>query len=174
MQTIAVRQTGHVLTNGLPVFYEETDPKLAEDSMGANLKLIEVMLRSDPRNEELLMAAAQGYCGYSYLFLEDSEPERARGLDLRGRAFGLRLMKERGVDVDDPKGAKKDEVPALFSTSQCWGSWVNLSKDDPEAIASLPKAYNLAKRAADLDRGYWFGGPDIFLGVYYASRPKML
>jgi len=29
------------------------------------------------------------------------------------------------------------------------------------------------RRARELDPGYWFGGPEVFLGVYYAARPKI-
>lgn len=169
---MAVIETGHVVVYGLPAIYEETDLKFAQDSMESNLKLIEILLKNDPGNRELLLAAAQGFCGHATLFLEDSEPDRARTFYMRGRGYGLRLLDAQGLSADLSK-AGKDDVPALFWTAQCTAGWMNVAKDDPDAVAELPKVFQWAKRARDLDAGYWYGAPEALLGAYYAARPKM-
>ena len=60
LRSIAVRSAAEILPRGIAAFYEEPDPALAREAMGSQLKLVEVLLKNDPGNPELLLAAAQG------------------------------------------------------------------------------------------------------------------
>ena len=42
------------------------------------------------------------------------------------------------------------------------------------AVADLPKVAAAMERLRALDPGFYYGGADLFLGAYYALRPKML
>ncbi|MDE2237794.1 MAG: hypothetical protein KGK30_07885, partial [Elusimicrobia bacterium] len=66
------------------------------------------------------------------------------------------------------------DVPGLFWAAFDWAGYIDLSKDSPDALADLPKAAALMARARALDPDYHFAGPELFFGVYYASRPRML
>lgn len=184
-RTIALRETTSLMAGGESALYEEPDPQLARESFGAQLKLGEVLLRDDPSNARLLGMLAEGFNGYAFLFFDESEPARAKGYYLRGRDYALRLLaRRRGLDDvaklnDDALTkalafAKPDDAPALFWAAFGWAGYINLSKDDPSALAELPKAAALMQRAQQLDPNYHFAGPDLFFGVYYASRPALL
>ncbi len=42
-----------------------------------------------------------------------------------------------------------------------------------EAMAQLPRVEVLMKRALLLDEAYYYGGPHLFMGLWFGSRPKM-
>lgn len=185
MKTIALRSTAGLLDEGVKAFYEENDPVLAKEAMGSQLKLIDALLKNEPKNTTLLAMGCEGYAGYSFLFLEDAQPERAKNLYLRSRDYGLRLLSQKakfaGLQDADPakaeailKAADKSDVRALFWAAYGWSSWVNLSRDNPAAVADLPKTVLMMNRVLELEPGFYFSGADLFLGAYYASRPKML
>jgi len=181
----AVRTTASMLERGRKAALEEPDYQLGRDAVASQLKLIEAMLVTDPGNIALRRLVAEGFGGYAFLFVEDAEPERAKGLYLRGRDHALAALGQKAVfrglkdkSIDDLekalKWAKKEDVPDLFWAGFGWGGFVNLSKDDSAALADLPKVVLLMKRVYELDPAFHFGGADLFFGVYYASRPPML
>ena len=181
----ALRTTASMLERGRKAALEEPDYQLGRDAVASQLKLIEAMLVSDPANITLRRLVAEGFGGYAFLFVEDAEPRRAKGLYLRGRDHALEALGQKAVfkglrdkSIEDfekaLKWAKKEDVPDLFWAGFGWGGFVNLSKDDSAALADLPKVTLLMKRVYELDPAFHFGGADLFFGVYYASRPAML
>ncbi len=185
LNTLALRSTAELLDRGVAAYYDEADPQLARETMGSQLKFIEGLLQSDPKDPRLNRLVAEGFGGYTFLFIEDSQPERAKALYLRGRDYALRSLGDRpglaGLSAMLPddleralKNADKSDAPALFWAAFCWSGFINLSKDSPEAVAELPKAVALMIRSHELNPEYDFAGSDLFFGVYYASRPKLL
>lgn len=185
VQSIAVSTVGGIVDEGFAAFTEEDDLEFAKQALPGNLKLLEVMLKSDPENERLLRLASEGYSSYALAFLEDESPGRARSFYLRGRDYGLRLLRENeeiasALDgsPDDLRAAlakqERDLVPAAFWTAFGWGGYINITLTSPDAIADLPRAEALMEFVAERDSSYYFGGADLFLGAVYGSRPKML
>jgi len=41
-----------------------------------------------------------------------------------------------------------------------------------EAMSELPRVEWMMKRALELDEGFYYGGPHLFMGIWYGSRPK--
>ena len=72
------------------------------------------------------------------------------------------------------KRCKREDVPALFWTAYAWGSIINLRQDDPAQLIHLPRVELMMRRVLELDETYFFGGPHLFYGSYYGSRPAML
>lgn len=183
VRTMAVRQTAAVMDHGMSAFETESDAELGRLAMPANLKMVEALLANDPGNPTLLGLLVQGYASFAFLFLEDEEPARAKPVYARAKDFGLRALAARGLTPANPLDvdawsaslakARRDDVPALFWTANAWGGLVNLSRDDPMALADLPVPAALAERARALDAAYYHGGPDAFLGFYNAARPKL-
>lgn len=182
---VAVRSTADVLEMGRSASLDEPDYQLAREAMPAQLKLVETLTAADPGNLGLRRMAAEGFGGAAFLFFEDSDPARAKGLYLRGRDHalaGLALRSAfRGLAAKNPddfsaalKRASFDDVPDLFWAGFCWAGWVSLSKDDAAALADLPKVVALMTRVSELNSSYHFAGADLFFGVYYASRPRLL
>ena len=181
----ALRTTAVMLERGRKAALDEPDFQLGRDAVASQLKLIETMLVSDPENITLRRLVAEGFGGYAFLFVEDAEPQRAKGLYLRGRDHALaslalksvfKGLKDKDIESFEKslKWAKKDDVPDLYWAGFGWAGLVNLSKDDASVLADLPKVVLLMKRVYELDPSYQFGGADLFFGVYYASRPVML
>lgn len=171
IRTIAVRTTADAVSHGIPAFYEESDPVLAQQAMPGQLKLLEVLLRNDPGNPQLLAALAEGYAGYAFLFLEDAHPDRAARLYKRAAEYGLRLLSP-GEDFDawlDATG--REDVPGLYWTASAWAGWANLDLSNPEALSVVPKAEKMMQRVLVLDASFQYGGADAFFGVLHSARP---
>lgn len=185
LRSLAVRGTADLLEAGAPAFHRESDLELARQSLPAQLKLMEALLESAPRDARLLGALAEGFCGYAFLFLEDEAPARAAGFYRRCADYGLRAASARNRALQGLSGmpparaeaalgrARAADVPALYWAATGWAGWANAAKDEPEAVAGLPKAARVMERVRALDPAYQFGGPDLFLGVYYAARPRL-
>ncbi len=185
VQSIAVSTMGGLIDQGFSAFTEEDDLPFVEAALPGNLKLLEVMLKSQPDNPRLLRLVSEGYNSYALGFLEETDVNRARAFYLRGRDFGLRLLRlnkdlAKALDgsVDDLKAAlaklDKDDVPGAFWTGFGWGSYIYLSLSNPDAIADLPRAEALMNFVVERDPSFYFGGAHLFLGTLYGSRPKML
>lgn len=183
-KSIGMRTAIDILGKGVETYYEESDVVLAEESMATQLKPLEILLKNDPKNKDLLLFASQGFGAYAFLFLEEDNPERAKNFYERGRDFGLMHVSKRVKsdltairDLNDFERAlrrlKKEDVPLLFWTAYSWGGYANLSRDNPDAVADLPKVEMLMLRVNELMPGYFYSGADIFLGCYYGSRPKI-
>jgi len=181
----AVGYTANLLTRGRPATLDEPDYQLAKDAMPAQLKLLETLIAAQPSDRGLRRLAAEGFGGGAFLFLEETEPARAKGLYLRGRDHALAALALKPAfaglaakPLDDfdaaLKGASADDVPELFWAGFGWAGWVNLSKDDASALADLPKVVALMTRVQELDPSFHYAGADLFFGIYYASRPVLL
>lgn len=184
VQQIAVSTVGGLVDDGFSAFTEESDLAFAEQALPGNLKLLDVMLKSDPDNQRLLRLASMGYSSYALAFLEDTDPERASAFYLRGREYGMRLLQQDAELARALEGSAeslagvlakrgRDDVPAVFWTAFGWGAHIQLAVSDPNALAGLPKAEIMMQFVARTDSSFYFGGADLFLGTLYGSRPKM-
>ena len=185
VQTIAIRTVGGILDYGMESFYEEPDLQLARESLGSNLKLIEALVKGDPENAHLLLMASQGFSAYALAFVEDDSAQRAAQLYLRGRDYALRVLKD---DEDFASALRSDvstfreslgtlgddDVPAIFWAAFGWGSAINLSRTDPDAIADLPRVNAMMEFVAEHNRSYYYAGALVFLATMDAVTPVML
>lgn len=185
VQSIAVSTMGGLVDEGFLAFTEEDDLAFAESALPANIKLLDVLLKNQPDNVRLLRLASEGYNSYALGFLEDTDVDRARSFYLRGKNYGLRILRQnsnlaKALDgsLEDLQAALsqlgKDDVPAVFWTAFGWGSYIYLTLTSPDAIADLPRAEALMTFVAEHDSAFYFGGAHLFLGTLYGSRPKIL
>ncbi len=182
---VVVRTTAVILPDALAAMNEEGDLELAEAAAATNLKLVEGLLHADPRNRRLAALTAQGFGGYALAFVEDDDPARAAALYLRGKEYGLRaLMQDRHVaagvaGTDEAFAASlrhlgQGDKELILWTAMCWGKWIDLSRTNPAAVADLPRAEALFERLLELDEGFYYAAPHVFLGVFYGGRSPML
>jgi hypothetical protein len=161
--------------------YRQSDLRMIREGTPAYLMLMEGMVAAWPDNAELLLAAGQGHASYASTFAED--PDHARMLYQKAKTYALKALEKRGVPNPD-RGAfegfekalnklEKADVPYLFWSASCWGNWIGLNLDSMEAMAALPRVELMMRRVLELDEGYYYGGPHLFLGIWYAMRPKM-
>lgn len=163
---------------------EESDLVLAEQAIASNLKSLEGVIRTEPENTRILFLLCQGYSGYALGFAEDTDAQRAREMYRRGKDYGLRVLKrnrsfaaavdgrmenfERSLQTFD-----KDNLPTVFWTATGWGSFINLSKDDPDALAQLPRVVAMMRYVLSQDEDYYYGGAHLFIGSWFGSRSRI-
>ena len=162
---------------------KQSDLRVIREGMPAYLMLIDGMVESVPDNARLLITAAQVYASFASAFIEDEDPEYARVLFARAKTYAMRALKIRGIK--DPVAKPFDEfetavqslgkkdVPYMFWAATCWGSWVRLNSSSIAALAELPRVEALMKRVLVLDEQFYYGGPHLFMGIWFASRPQI-
>ena len=162
---------------------QQSDLRVLQEGMPAYLMLIDGMIQSWPDNGQLLIAGAQSYSSFASLFVEDQDKEYATLLYARGRQYALRSFELRGFKdplqrpfddiMRELKRLKKKDVPVLFWTATCWANWIRLNLDSMDALSELPRVEAMMKRVLELDEGFYYGGAHLFMGIWYASRPKI-
>jgi len=199
LSQLTTDQTASLLATGSVALDRESDLVFARDAMPASLKTLETFLINSPNNQDLLFLLTKGFNAYALLFLEgDLEKARLEGTEreveslnrravlhyLRARTYGFILLNY--VELEEAalsgdlealgkalEGLQKDDVPALFWTTQAWASAINLSQDDPDMVGALPVVEKMMRRVMKLDGNYLAGSPYIFMGSFFASRPRM-
>jgi len=161
----------------------QTDLKMIREGTPAYLMLMDGMIGAWPDNEQLLIAAAQGYSSFSSAFVEEQDKEYATLLLGKSRQYALRALELKGFK--DPlgrpfddfkeglKALRKEDVPYLFWAANCWASFISLNIDSMEALAELPRVELMMQRVLELDEGFNYGSPHLFMGIWFASRPKV-
>jgi tetratricopeptide (TPR) repeat protein len=159
-------------------FFEECDLKLAEESLPAELKLMEGLLKNDPENQKILTALCMGFTGYAMLFVEDENPERASRLYHRAKTYGLTAM---GIEktgsrqmLDQIKKIPRGNIEMLFWTTMAWNAWVNLNLDNPSAIGESTLAEACLKRVLQVEPDFYHATPYVLMGTILSARPEML
>ncbi len=195
---IASDITSQIFRAGAPSFEMESDPEIGESSGLTMIKMLESFQHDNPKNKNYLILLSRSYAMYSFGFLEWNmlkykdideakrtlNETRAKQFYEKGRNFGLQVLNRNGAfeknlvkDIDSfkkaLKGMGRSSVPALFWTAFNWGSYINLNKDSPLAIAEFPKVEAIMERVLELDEYYNFAGPHLFFGYAYGSRPTM-
>lgn len=160
------------------------DYELIKAGIPANLIMIEGLIETAPKNKNLRILAAQTYCVYALGFVENEDPRRASDLYLRGRNHGLVALRtnkrmaealDAGIDEFEAtvKTIGKKDLPALFWTANCWGSWINFNIGSMEALSDLPRVKAIMRRTMEIDDTFFFGGAHLFFGILNVSIPRM-
>lgn len=184
MNQVMVRMSMPMLESGIEAMNQESDLQLAEDSMPANISLLNGMINLDPDNAQLHIYAAQAYYGLSYAFNEDSNSLRAEKLYQRGLKHGLTALSLMGLNNAEkikPAALEKalnklgpESVAALFWTASNWVKWIDLNRDDTASLVQLPKPTAMMQRVLELDETFYYGGAHMYFGVYYGARAPTL
>jgi hypothetical protein len=182
---VALRASPSLFPNFTRSIFEECDMELAKNAIPANLKLLEGLLKNDPGNKQILTTLSMGFGGYSMLFVEGDDPERASGLYLRAMDYGMKALGEKGVRLKDTQDRKDDlqrvlqtlgreDLEPLFWSTVSWNAWINLNLAKPGALAQLNASQALLDRVMEIDASYFQGLPHVLMGVSLSARPAML
>jgi hypothetical protein len=169
-------------------FNREESPRAAREAAPALLQMLDGIVEMSPRNERLLEQGAMMNATFAFAFIEEEDPAWARILYRKAKDYGLRALAEKDEDLraalDGPEQPLRarlaaletdhDAIAPLFWTAFAWGGEINVSRGDSRAIADLPKVVAIMERLGDLAPAFYYGGPHLFLGVYYASRGSTL
>ena len=183
LNKVIVRSATGFMEDGISVLYREDDLGIAEHYLANNLKMIEILLVKDPNNTRLNIIASQGFGAYAMSFVEDTDPNRASKLYLRGVKYGLKaLPKKKKFSINTPpkelenilKKYNTDDIAALFWTGYNWGLYIMQNLDQTANLVNLAKTEMIMKRCLELGQSYYYYSVDLFFGAYYAGRPKIL
>lgn len=168
-------------------FNREESPKQAREAAPALLAMLDGFIVSSPDNVELLLAAAEMNATAAFAFYELEDERWARATYRKARRYGLAALQdedaglarvlEEGGEEDVRRalaGLERgdDRIPALFWSAFAWGGLINVSRDDMDAIAELPKVVAVMQRLTEVAPGFFHGGPHLFLAMYYSSRGR--
>ncbi len=172
----------------------EDDLELAREASAFYLKLSESLLRSSPGNLRLAESVTAGFTQYAYVFVafeaEKIESrdirkaktlrERAARLYARAQRHGLTALEQRVPELRAALGTSapanhsllpSEAVGLAYWTVAAWGSWIALSKHDPEIVAQLPQVIRLAQMAWQLDPDWGQGSLASLMGSLELLRP---
>ncbi|MFZ2632183.1 MAG: TRAP transporter TatT component family protein [Desulfosalsimonadaceae bacterium] len=163
------------------------DVEMVRDAMPALLLQMDGFIEVSPENRYLLTSAAESYMGYAFLFVEDTDKDRAKGLYHIAKEYALRSLCTtktfaQGLAQDDIqvftkslKTIHKRDIAPLFFATNAWLQWIRLAHaDNPNALNDLPKVEAMIDRTLELDDTFNYGGIHAVLGAWYVSRPQML
>jgi hypothetical protein len=175
--------TASLLEDVVKSSYRQSDLRMIREGTPAYLMLLDGMVEAWPNNAQLLIAAAQGYSSFASVFVEDQESEYVKSLAGKAKQYALRSLELKGLEnplqrpfdefKEDLRRFGKREVSYLFWGATCWASWISLNLDSVEAVAELPKVESMMQRVLNLDEAFYYGGPHLFMGIWFASRPKI-
>lgn len=196
---VASKTSTQIFYESIPTIDAESDVDMARQASFAFIKMLEGFYLQNPKDKITLLMLTRSYSGYAFGFTEnriladkgkkngdyEKAVERAKLFYTRARRYGLELLNllpgmsganDKTLDEFQASLDKlgKHQVENLFWIGFAWGNFLNYHKDSVEAIAEMPKVEAIMKRVETLEPGYYFGGPDLFLGAYYGSRPPML
>ncbi|HVN71434.1 MAG TPA: TRAP transporter TatT component family protein [Desulfomonilia bacterium] len=163
-----------------------SDADLVRAAMPPILIQMDGFIMVSPENRYLLSSAAEANIGYAFLFVEDTDKMRAKGMYYKAREYALRNLAlndtfKQALNQDDIQVFKKalktihkrDIAPLYFATN-AWLSWINMSlADDPDVLKNLPRVEAMMDRVLEVDDTFYHGGIHALMGVYSVSRPEM-
>jgi hypothetical protein len=163
--------------------YKQSDLRVIREGMPAYLMLMDGMVEGWPDSDRLLLAAAQAYSSYAAAFVGDEDAAFREVLLQRAKTYALKALELRGVSAPLASPFEQFErqvgrmstadMPYVFWSASCWGNWIAARSTTIAALAELPRAETLMRKALALDETYYYGGPHLFMGVLDASRPPM-
>ncbi len=190
--------TAGLFTRAAPAFESYWDYDLAGEAMPATIVQFEGILRVIPDNDSILAQLSQAYIAYAYGWVEadveqfefegdyeeaDAQRQRARMMYLRSIDLTRHRIRLRDESVDDAVNGTVEDLEAwlhatfvaekdaemLLWHGYAWGSYINTSKDDMEAVADLAYAKAFVARSIELDPNYYNAAGYTFMGVATAS-----
>lgn len=178
---LARRATGGLAENLDQAVIDSDDPATVRDGLPAYLLLLDALLKGDPENPRLLLAAAELNGAYAGNFAADPERQKrlsAKALDYARRATCLRqagLCRTLDGAIPDFEAAVEaldgNYVDLAYGLAAAWTGYLQAHRDDWEAIANLPKVERLLGYVVEHDPDHARGLPFVYLGALNSLRP---
>ena len=182
-QKVRIGTTALIVEDVAKAVAKQSDLRVIREGMPAYLMLIDGMVEGWPDKAELLMAAAQAYSSFGAVLGDDRDTEYANFVAAKSRAYALRALVVKGFKdplkssfddfARDVAACGKKDVPYIFWAATCWANWIMLNLDSVEAMAELPRVELMVRKTLELDEGFYYGGPHLFMGVWFAVRPAI-
>jgi len=160
------------------------DLATVEAGAPAYLLMVDSLLYRNPDNESLLRGASNIYTSYTTVFVKDQARAKKlteKALNYALRAICVRRSKTCGfreVNFQEFKNIllslEKKDVPDLFSLGSAWSAWIQMHREDWNAVAEISRVEAIMERVIELDEFYQDGGAHLYLGVLATFFPPAL
>ncbi len=178
--TMGMNRMAAALSATAEAYGRDDDPEFVRTGAPATLKMVEMMLDSQPSHPGLLLTGCNGFTQYAYAFLQvesemlagsnatESAALRDRAVRMYGRArrycireLGTRHAALRDALERDPARAlpllestTRADVPALFWTGAAWAGELSLAPNQLLRVGEVALVRALLTRALALDEGW--------------------
>lgn len=178
--TMGMNRMAAALSATADAYAKDDDPELVRTGAPATLKMVEMMLDSQPAHAGLLLTACSGFTQYAYAFLQidseiatptnaaESAALRDRAIRMYGRArryctreLGTRHAPLRDALDREPARAlsllastTRADVPALFWTAAAWAGELTLAPNQLLRVGEVAVVRALLTRALALDEAW--------------------
>lgn len=176
--------TGNLAKNLATSIQNHNDPDTVATALPAYLLMIDSFIESDPKNINMLQSGAKLYAAYASTFV--NELERAQKLSKRSLNYALRaacLENEMTCSVKSMPFEKfkkviqslnNGSIETLFVLGQSWAVWLQVNKEDWNAVAELPRIRLIIERVMALDDTYQKGSAHLYMGILNSLLPAAL
>lgn len=163
---------------------QQEDPKLVAEALPAYLLLMDTLVRNSPESGGIAMADAQLKATYASSFL--NEPDRQKlyadqAWSLARKSVCLQehalcdAHKDTIENIDVAVDWQNDSQRKLaYDFATVWITWIQINKDDWNAIAQLAKAEKLMSRIVEQEPSTDNGNAFVYLGVMNSLVPQAL
>ena len=173
------------MTAGLSqAILNNNDLATVETGAPAYLLMIDSLLYRDPESETLLREAASIYTAYTDVFVKDAAraqklTDKALGYALKAvcvrRAEACSLRRKDFQEFEKIVSALKlKDVPSLYALGSAWAAWIQVRRQDWNAVADIARVETIMQRVVVLDELYQDGAAHLYLGVLSSFIPPAL
>lgn len=170
IEKIAVKKTSDIIDNGTKTIFSEPNIEYIKQALPSNLKLMEMLYQTD-KNPKLIKNLTMGFCGYAFAFLDDNRPY-ANSFYKKGILYSDDYIKEK--NILNKKKLSNIDFDILFWNTFCKSSYLDLNKDNIEALDYLNEIETNAQKLFDINPNYFNGSLYSLLAVIYASKPSLV
>lgn len=166
---------------------DSDDLETVEDGLPSYLLMIDALVATYPKNEEMKRTAATLNSAYAGVFVEVDNLDRrknmtAKSLDYAFDAFctydndacGLRQVPPDELADSLQQWDDRDDLPYLYTLGTSWASYIQAHSDDWLAVAQLGQAQSVLEQAVAIEPGYERGTALLYLGVMNSILPPSL
>ena len=173
------------MTAGLSqAILNNNDLATVETGAPAYLLMVDSLLYRDPESETLLREAASIYTAYTDVFVKDVAraqklTDKALGYALKAvcvrRAEACSLRRKDFQEFEKIVSALKlKDVPSLYALGSAWAAWIQVRRQDWNAVADIARVETIMQRVVELDELYKDGAAHLYLGVLSSFIPPAL
>lgn len=166
---------------------DSDDLQTVEDGLPSYLLMIDALVETYPKNEQMKRTAATLNAAYAGVFIEVEAVERrqnmtAKALDYAFAAFcthdkdacGLRQVPPEELTQALAQWDDADDLPYLYTLGTSWAGYIQAHSDDWLAVAELGQAQAVLEQAVRIEPEYEKGTALLYLGVMNAILPPSL
>lgn len=196
LRSVAVNQMSEVMLEGSIDMERETNWTMLEQSIPAQIKLLEGLASTAPRNLSLLSLLAKAYGTYGFavsetLLLDDQlsgrqfspHQEQAISHYQRGLRYGLQYLLIKGIKLEDLLSSQTSiqavmanavDREALLFTLLNWLGLINMQKQNPVLMPHLTSVKHRLDELCDKDPQIKGGACALLQGLYQVQLPMVM